>query len=134
MVTTNPPTIRTHLALVAFEEFIESKLGDKYDVEVFPSELLGSQNEMVQLTQTGAINLCGQQFLAWKPSAITTNCSIPFYLFASSEAYHASMDDEAITGPIFESTKQAGFEAVTGWMRVHATSIRSIGRSGPPPT
>ncbi len=53
--STNHPT---HIALVAFEEFIESKLGDKYDVEVFPSELLGSQNEMVQLTQTGAINLC----------------------------------------------------------------------------
>ena len=53
--STNHPT---HLALVAFEEFIESKLGDKYDVEVFPSELLGSQNEMVQLTQTGAINFC----------------------------------------------------------------------------
>ena len=44
--STNHPT---HLALVAFEEFIESKLGDKYDVEVFPSELLGSQNEMEQL-------------------------------------------------------------------------------------
>ncbi len=27
-------------------------------MEVFPSELLGSQNEMVQLTQTGAINFC----------------------------------------------------------------------------
>lgn len=53
--STNHPT---HIALVAFEEFIESKLGDKYDVEVFPSELLGSQNEMVQLTQTGAINFC----------------------------------------------------------------------------
>ena len=39
--STNHPT---HIALVAFEEFIESKLGDKYNVEVFPSELLGSQN------------------------------------------------------------------------------------------
>ena len=53
--STNHPT---HIALVAFEEFIESKLGDKYNVEVYPSELLGSQNEMVQLTQTGAINFC----------------------------------------------------------------------------
>ena len=47
--STNHPT---HIALVAFEEFIESKLGDKYNVEVYPSELLGSQNEMVQRTQT----------------------------------------------------------------------------------
>ena len=35
----------TNIALLAFEEFIESRLGDKYDVEVYPSELLGSQTD-----------------------------------------------------------------------------------------
>lgn len=110
--STNHPT---HIALVAFEEFIESKLGDKYDVEVFPSELLGSQNEMVQLTQTGAINLCvASNSLLETFSDNYTLFNLP-YLFESSEAYHAAMDDENITGPIFESTKQAGFEAVT-WL------------------
>lgn len=110
--STNHPT---HIALVAFEEFIESKLGDKYDVEVFPSELLGSQNEMVQLTQTGAINFCvASNSLLETFSDNYTLFNLP-YLFASSEAYHAAMDDENITGPIFESTKQAGFEAVT-WL------------------
>lgn len=48
----------TNLALMEFEEYIEGKLGDKYDVEVYPSELLGSQTDMVQLTQTGAIDFC----------------------------------------------------------------------------
>ena len=87
--STNHPT---HLALVAFEEFIESKLGDKYDVEVFPSELLGSQNEMVQLTQTGAINFCvASNSLLETFSDNYTLFNLP-YLFASSEAYHASMD------------------------------------------
>lgn len=110
--STNHPT---HIALVAFEEFIESRLGDKYDVEVFPSELLGSQNEMVQLTQTGAISFCvASNSLLETFSQNYTLFNLP-YLFASSEAYHASMDDETITGPIFESTKQAGFEAVT-WL------------------
>ena len=110
--STNHPT---HIALVAFEEWIESKLGDKYDVEVFPSELLGSQNEMVQLTQTGAINFCvASNSLLETFSTNYTLFNLP-YLFASAEAYHASMDDESITGPIFESTKDAGFEAVT-WL------------------
>lgn len=110
--STNHPT---HIALVAFEEFIESNLGDKYDVEVFPSELLGSQNEMVQLTQTGAINFCvASNSLLETFSDNYTLFNLP-YLFASSEAYHAAMDDENITGPIFSSTKQAGFEAVT-WL------------------
>ena len=48
----------THIALLEFEKFVESRLGDKYDIEVFPSELLGSQTDMVQLTQTGAIDFC----------------------------------------------------------------------------
>ena len=110
--STNHPT---HIALTAFEEFIESRLGDKYNVEVYPSELLGSQNEMVQLTQTGAINFCvASNSMLETFSDNYTLFNLP-YLFASSEAYHAAMDDEAITGPIFESTKQAGFEAVT-WL------------------
>ena len=48
----------SNIALEAFAEFINAELGDKYTVEVYPSELLGSQNEMVQLTQTGAIDFC----------------------------------------------------------------------------
>ena len=110
--STNHPT---HIALAAFEEFIEERLGDKYNVEGFPSELLGSQNEMVQLTQTGAIDFCvASNSLLETFSENYTLFNLP-YLFASSEAYHASMDDGEVTGPIFESTKQAGFEAVT-WL------------------
>ena len=48
----------TNIALIAFEEYIETMLGDKYNVEIYPSELLGSQTDMVQLTQTGAIDFC----------------------------------------------------------------------------
>ncbi len=103
----------THVALLEFESYVESKLGDKYDIEVYPSELLGSQTDMVQLTQTGAIDFCvASNSILETFSDNYTLFNMP-YLFTSSEAYHDSMDDEAITGPIFDSTKKAGFEAVT---------------------
>ncbi len=103
----------TNVALLAFEDYIESELGDKYNVEVYPSELLGSQTDMVQLTQTGAIDFCvASNSILETFSDNYTLFNLP-YLFASEEAYHASMDDPEITEPIFESTKQAGFEAVT---------------------
>lgn len=103
----------TNIALLAFEDYIEERLGDKYDVEVYPSELLGSQTDMVQLTQTGAIDLCvASNSILETFSENYTLFNMP-YLFASAEAYHACMDDEAITGPIFDSTKGAGFQAVT---------------------
>ena len=120
--STNHPT---HTGLLAFEEFIESELGDKYEVEIFPSELLGSQNEMVQLTQTGAITFCvASNSLLETFSENYTLFNLP-YLFSSPEAYHASMDDPDIVGPIFESTKQAGFEAVT-WLDAGTRNFYTI--------
>lgn len=103
----------THVALLEFESYVESKLGDRYNVEVYPSELLGSQTDMVQLTQTGAIDFCvASNSILETFSDNYTLFNMP-YLFGSAEAYHASMDDPDITGPIFDSTKKAGFEAVT---------------------
>ncbi len=105
----------SNIALEAFADFINEKLGDKYVVEVYPSELLGSQNEMVQLTQTGAIDFCIASNAILE--TFSTNYSIfnlP-YLFSSAEAYHAAMDDPEVTDPIFLATKEAGFTAVT-WL------------------
>lgn len=110
--STNHPS---HIALEAFAEFINEELGDKYVVEVYPSELLGSQTEMVQLTQTGAIDFCIASNAILE--TFSTNYSIfnlP-YLFSSAEAYHAAMDDHEVTDPIFLATAEAGFTAVT-WL------------------
>lgn len=45
-----------HLGLLAFKEYVEEKLGDKYEVQIFPNELLGSAQKAIELTQTGAID------------------------------------------------------------------------------
>ena len=110
--STNHPT---HIALVAFQEYIAEKLGDKYVVELYPSELLGSQTDMVQLTQTGAIDYCVASNAILETFSKNYELFNLPYLFASTQAYHSAMDDEAITDPIFESTKKAGFTAVT-WL------------------
>ena len=120
--STNHPT---HTGLLAFEAYIERQLGDQYDVQIFPSELLGSQNEMVQLTQTGAITFCvASNSLLETFSENYTLFNLP-YLFSSAEAYHASMDDPDIVDPIYESTKQAGFEAVT-WLDAGTRNFYTI--------
>lgn len=115
----------THLGLVAFEEYVEERLGDKYDIQVFPSELLGSQTDMVQLTQTGAINMVvASNSILETFDDVYEIFNLP-YLFASSEAYHAVMDDESITDPIFTSTRDGGFEAVT-WLDAGSRSFYTI--------
>ncbi len=103
----------THIALVEFEKHIEENLGDKYNVEVYPSELLGSQTDMVQLTQTGAIDFCVASNAILETFSKNYEIFNLPYLFVNTEAYHAVMDDTSITDQLFKSTSKAGFEAVT---------------------
>ena len=104
-----------HLGLAAFADFINEKLGDKYRVEIYPSELLGSQTEMVQLTQTGAIDfVVASNAIMETFSAQYQIFNLP-YLFSSVEAYHEAMDDPEVTDPIFKTTSKAGLEAVA-WL------------------
>lgn len=117
----------THIGLTAFAEYINEELGDRYVVEVYPSELLGSQTEMVQLTQTGAID-----FVVASNAIMETFSSnyqifnLP-YLFSSAEAYHAAMDDPEVTDPIFLTTEQAGFIAVT-WLDAGTRNFYTVDR------
>lgn len=99
----------THKGMEAFEEFIEGELGDKYDVQLFPSELLGSQTNMVQLTQTGAVDItvASNSILeTFNPDFQIFN--LP-YLFEEPEIYHAVMEDSEIVSPIFNGTRESGF-------------------------
>ena len=106
----------SHIALEAFADYINnSELGEKYEVQVYPSELLGSQNEMVQLTQTGAIDfVIASNAIMETFSKNYSIFNLP-YLFSSAEAYHAAMNDASLTDPIFLATEDAGFRTVT-WL------------------
>lgn len=105
----------THIALVQFQEYINEQLGDKYVVEVYPNELLGSQTDMVQLTQTGAIDFCVASNAILETFSKNYEIFNLPYLFASTESYHNTMDDESVTDSIFNATEKAGFLAVT-WL------------------
>ena len=114
-----------HLGLEAFANYINEKLGDKYRVEVYPSELLGSQTEMVQLTQTGAIDFVVASTAIMETfSAKYQIFNLP-YLFSSVEAYHEAMDDPEVTDPIFKTTSKAGLETVA-WLAAGTRNFYTI--------
>ncbi len=120
--TTHPQ----HLGLVAFEEYIENNLPDKYDIQIFPNELLGPSVKAIELVQTGAID-----FVVSSTSNLETFndiyqiFSMP-YLFDSVEAYHTVMEDRDILDPIYSSTEESGFKSITwfdaGIRNFYATS------------
>ena len=114
-----------HLAFMAFKEYIEKELGDKYRVEIYPSELLGSQTNLVQLTQTGAIDMCivGNALLSSFSQEVDI-FNLP-YLFASNEVFDAAMDDPNVTDPIFQNTQKAGFKVVS-WVNVGTRNFYTV--------
>lgn len=106
---------------------MNEKLGDKYVVEVYPSELLGSQTDMVQLTQTGAIDFCVASNAILETFSKNYEIFNLPYLFASAEAYHHVMDDPQVTDPIFKSTQKAGFTAVT-WLDAGTRNFYTVNK------
>ncbi len=112
----------THIGMMAFEEYIEERLGDTYDVELYPNELLGSQTNLVQLTQTGAV----QVTVASNSILETFNSDYQLfnlpYLFDSHEAYHAVMNDSQFTEAIFNATAESGFVTVA-WLDAGARNF-----------
>ena len=102
-----------HIGLLEFEKYVEDRLGDKFDVQIFPNELLGSSVRAIELTQTGAIDfvVCSTGNLETFDN-IYSVFSIP-YLFNSTSAYYKAMEDKEIREKLYPSTKSSGFQAVT---------------------
>lgn len=102
-----------HLGLLAFKEYVEENLGDRYEVQIFPNEILGAAQRAIELTQTGAIDfvVAGTANLETFASVYEI-FSMP-YLFDSVEAYHETMMDTDYMEQIYESTDEAGFRVMT---------------------
>lgn len=102
-----------HLGLLAFKKYIEERLGDKYEVQIFPNELLGSAQKAIELTQTGAIDftVAGTANLE-NFSPVYQIFSMP-YLFTSEKAYIQTMNDTDYMEKVYNSTDEAGFRVVT---------------------
>lgn len=101
-----------YLGLVEMKNYIEEKLGDRYQIEIFPNELLGSTQKAIELTQTGAVDftVAGAANLETFTDSYEI-FSMP-YLFDSEEAYMAAMEDEEYLQSLYTSTSEAGFQTV----------------------
>lgn len=117
-----------HTALLAFKDYVESRLGDKYEVEIYPNEILGSSQRAIELVQTGAV-----EYVVCLSSVLETFddtyqiFSLP-YVFDSMEGFKAVMGNEDLMEPIYESTESAGIRAVT----YYNAGVRNIYTSDKP--
>lgn len=102
-----------HLGLLKFKEYIEENLGDKYEVQIYPNELLGGAQKAIELTQTGAIDFVVAGTANLENFADVYEVFSMPYLFTSEEAYHEVMNDTEYMKSVYESTDEAGFRVLT---------------------
>lgn len=102
-----------HLGLLKFKEYVEEHLGDKYEVQIFPNEILGAAQKAIELTQTGAIDFVVAGTANLETFADVYEIFSMPYLFTSEEAYHEVMNDTDYMNNIYESTDESGFRVMT---------------------
>lgn len=102
-----------YIGLVAFKEYVEERLGDRFEVQIFPNEILGSAQKAIELTQTGAIDFVVAGTANLETFADVYEVFSMPYLFDSRESYLEVMQDEDYMEKIYESTDEAGFKVLT---------------------
>lgn len=102
-----------YIGLMAFKEYVEEQLGDRYEVQIFPNEILGAAQRAIELTQTGAIDFVVAGTANLETFADVYEIFSMPYLFDSPEVYQTVMGDEAMMNGIYESTDKAGFRVLT---------------------
>lgn len=110
-----PESHPDNIGLRAFKQYVEENLGDKYEVQIYPNELLGSSAKALELLQTGAIEyvVCSTSNLETFDS-IYQLFSLP-YLFKDKEGYDKVMADADFMDSIYQTTDASGFRAVAAY-------------------
>ncbi|MHA6345920.1 TRAP transporter substrate-binding protein [Roseivivax sp. CAU 1761] len=97
----------THKGALKFEELVEEYSDGRIDVQIFPSNQLGSEQEVAQALRTGSIESEILYTGNLVPLAPSVGVMMLPYAFTSNEEAHAAMD--ALKGPLNERLpKEAG--------------------------
>ncbi len=104
-----------HIGAQAFKKVVESKLGDKFEVQIFPNATLGANEKVLELIKQGSV-----QYLVVSTANIESFdklyslFSIP-YLFTSEEAYNKFISDPKVMEQLGVNSKTNGFTPVTAY-------------------
>lgn len=104
-----------HIGALAFKQVVESKLGDQFEVQIFPNATLGSNEKVVELIKQGSV-----QYLVVSTANLESFdklyslFSIP-YLFTSEAAFNKFISDPKVLEQLGANNKTNGFTPVTAF-------------------
>ena len=124
--TTNP----RHLAAVEFAKYVEEQSQGMVKIELFPSDMLGTDAEMVEMASMGSLDMTINAvgiIAKYEPKIAVFE--LPF-LFSSYEKVDAVLDGEIGMGLLYSLPKQ-GIRGLAYWekgLRQITNSVRPIER------
>ncbi len=102
-----------HLSLLEFGKLVKEKSGGEIKVKIFPNGQLGSEREVIELTQTGAVDLTKVSASALEGFASDYSIfSLP-YMFEEYETFQRVMNNKKVTGNLYYQTEDSGFIGLT---------------------
>lgn len=100
-------------AMKLFGELVEEKTDGEVVVEYYPDAQLGGEIELIELTQTGAIDFTKVSGSALESfSSVYGVFSVP-YLFTDEDHFFRVMENDDVINPFYESTSKLGFVGLT---------------------
>ena len=96
-----------------FGRLIEEKTDGEVVVEYFPDGQLGSETELIELTQTGGIDFTKVSGSALESFSKDYSIFGVPYIFDSEEHFYSVMEDPEIMDDIYNSTAELGFIGLT---------------------
>lgn len=101
-----------HKSLVEFASLVEKKTNGTVKIKLYPNGQLGSEREVIELTQTGAVDFAKVSASALESfSPVYSLFSLP-YLFDSRDQFYKVMNS-SIAQDIYKTTTDVGFRGLT---------------------
>lgn len=99
-------------AMAEFGKLLSEKTNGEVTVEYFPDSQLGGERELIELTQTGAVDITKVSGSALESFSNQYSIFGLPYLFDNEEHFYRVMDSDLVK-PIYQSTEQLGFIGLT---------------------
>lgn len=112
---THKETHPDHLAVLAFKDYVEKHAGNDYEVQIYPDNKAGSNEQVIELLRSGAV-----QFMVISTSNLEPYnkkyalFSIP-YLFSSEENYEKFITDLAVMEDLGAKNEEDGFTPLSAF-------------------
>lgn len=101
-----------HLALSEFAKIVDEKSDGKIKVEIYPNGQLGSESQVLEQLQAGAVAMTKVSAAALTTYSEGYNAFTLPYVFADEDHYFKCMESEAVEN-LYNSTADQGFVGVT---------------------